>query len=679
MGNSSSITKKKIQKLAQFEKKDHIKTFEIESTKIKYNLRNLKVGDFFTLNIKNKKYFLSEKKFREKFLKLITKFQDKLNFRTKESLILSFLKIPELRKKIFLILKKNCFLHSYRFIIWDIILKEKKYKEIFLKENVFIEKERISNPLPFLKKNIFLSEIEKIEKEKRKYKDFENFGNFENSVSEEKRIVFLSKNELECGDCGNLGDFGAKNYGEFSIFFGSKKDENFTNKNLKRKSINLEYFEKFSEKNIKHNEEIIININSRKNLQKYINKISQENKIENSQKMISKMQQINIAKNYQEKNLSKIDQENQENNKKNNEENNKKNNQENFQENYQKKTQKNSSEKIKKQTETPKTEKPIKKSFRKLSEILLKKHKKPFTQKNIRKLSEMLYKKTLKKNAKINIITYQRLLSQNSPKLELDIKKDISRTLTSKKIFTKKNLIPKKKLFNICKAVGLYFSKTGYVQGMNFIIGFILCVNGFDEFGCFSFITNLFVKKKNLYFGIFSENFPVLKFLVFGFYDILEISNFKVFKKLKKIGFFNELWITKWFLSFFVVSFENEFLLRIFDFLVLKDIFGLIFICVILVEQFEKIILKEDFENLSLFFGNKQKIKNSLDFEKFSKDLGEVDFDVKFKKKILEKYFKSLRDLEKIEFEFFYRNFKDYLQNQKKPSFKEDAKLSFFV
>ncbi len=38
------------------------------------------------------------------------------------------------------------------------------------------------------------------------------------------------------------------------------------------------------------------------------------------------------------------------------------------------------------------------------------------------------------------------------------------------------------KLYNICKALGVFFKAIGYVQGMNFYVSFILEISAFEEF-----------------------------------------------------------------------------------------------------------------------------------------------------------------------------------------------------
>ncbi len=69
------------------------------------------------------------------------------------------------------------------------------------------------------------------------------------------------------------------------------------------------------------------------------------------------------------------------------------------------------------------------------------------------------------------------------------------------------------KLFNICKALGVFFKSIGYVQGMNFYVSFILEISAFEEFETFNFIVNFWKKQKNLYFGIFDNDFLMVNLI----------------------------------------------------------------------------------------------------------------------------------------------------------------------
>ena len=150
----------------------------------------------------------------------------------------------------------------------------------------------------------------------------------------------------------------------------------------------------------------------------------------------------------------------------------------------------------------------------------------------------------------------------------------------------------------------MFFPKIGYVQGMNFLAGFFLMLSGFQSFETWDFLVNFIKKRKNLYFGIYDQGFPVLNFLCYSTNKILQISNKKIFLHLKSMNFPIDLWVSKWFLSFFILALPLEYLLRIFDYLLFSDVFGMVVVALVIVNSMEKEILKREFEDIALLFND---------------------------------------------------------------------------
>ena len=270
---------------------------------------------------------------------------------------------------------------------------------------------------------------------------------------------------------------------------------------------------------------------------------------------------------------------------------------------------------------------------------------------------------------------YIKLLLMENEEIEDIVNKDIVRTNKEKKIFQDLNSIGTKKLFNVCFALGSFFPKLGYVQGMNFVAGFILEVSGLEEFESWNFLVNLFKKKKNLYFGLYEPGFPLLNFLCFAFNKFFELTYKNVFDKLKKISFPLELWVSKWFLSFFILVLPLEFLLRIFDFLILTDVFGLIYVALILVGQLESFFLKSNFSVLCNSLNDKEILAGLLNFTDFANKIKIIEFDKKYRKKILEVYYDSLKNKEKKKFKYFYQNFKKHLGPKNKKFYNDQENV----
>jgi hypothetical protein len=84
-------------------------------------------------------------------------------------------------------------------------------------------------------------------------------------------------------------------------------------------------------------------------------------------------------------------------------------------------------------------------------------------------------------------------------------------------------------LYNILKAFWNLDKEVGYCQGMNLIVGFLLLISEGNELDTFYLLISNFSstfkerKKYNYSFrGLFSEEFPLLYFLNFIFYILLE-------------------------------------------------------------------------------------------------------------------------------------------------------------
>lgn len=69
-----------------------------------------------------------------------------------------------------------------------------------------------------------------------------------------------------------------------------------------------------------------------------------------------------------------------------------------------------------------------------------------------------------------------------------------------------------------------------------------------------------------------------------------------------------DLWVSKWFLSFFVLIMPLEYLLRIFDFLVFSDVYGMVLMTLVILNQIENEILKRGFDEVAQLFNDEKEI-----------------------------------------------------------------------
>ena len=249
--------------------------------------------------------------------------------------------------------------------------------------------------------------------------------------------------------------------------------------------------------------------------------------------------------------------------------------------------------------------------------------------------------------------------------LDSMLSKDMLRTARTKALFNDNSSIGNRKLFRVCKAIGLFFPTSGYVQGMNFLAGFVLEVNGMEEFEAFNFIISLWKKEKNLFYGMYQPGFPVLGFMQYAFERLLSILNSKLYEAIQKAGLPPETWISKWFLTFFTLSLEKEYLLRIFDFLIVNDVFGPVYVALVITEQLAGLFDSGDLLSISETIQTREKLSKALCFQEFVEGLKYMDIDNKLKLSILRDYHKSLSGEKRELFDSFFDKYeKHFMKSQ---------------
>ena len=97
---------------------------------------------------------------------------------------------------------------------------------------------------------------------------------------------------------------------------------------------------------------------------------------------------------------------------------------------------------------------------------------------------------------------YPRLVAMENREVVEIVDKDVLRTARHKDLFQALDSVGTTCLYNVCKAIGCFFPKVGYVQGMNFIVAFVLEVSGMEEFESFNFLINFWKKRKNMYYSL---------------------------------------------------------------------------------------------------------------------------------------------------------------------------------
>lgn len=177
---------------------------------------------------------------------------------------------------------------------------------------------------------------------------------------------------------------------------------------------------------------------------------------------------------------------------------------------------------------------------------------------------------------------YKIILSKkgNNPQIE----KDLNRTFMKETEQTPKNI---QKLRNLLNCINIYNS-SGYCQGMNFIVGYLLKLTNFDEIKTFYIFKCILFDIK----GYFEDGFPLLKKNNNSFTKYFKELYPKLYKHFQKYDIVNEFWVGKWLQTLFTLSLPLEELNIIWDVLLIRGFDFIIYICLALVDFIEKDLLE---------------------------------------------------------------------------------------
>ena len=179
----------------------------------------------------------------------------------------------------------------------------------------------------------------------------------------------------------------------------------------------------------------------------------------------------------------------------------------------------------------------------------------------------------------------------SSPQIE----KDVNRTFMTSTEQTTKNI---QILRNILNCINKY-NASGYCQGMNFIVGYLLKVTNYDEVRTFYIFKSILYDIK----GYFEEGFPLLKKNNNKFSKYFKELYPKLHQHFQNHEILNEFWFGKWFQTLFTLCLQIDELNIIWDILLIKGFDFIIYISLAIIGSMEKdlLILKDSTDIISYF------------------------------------------------------------------------------
>ena len=179
---------------------------------------------------------------------------------------------------------------------------------------------------------------------------------------------------------------------------------------------------------------------------------------------------------------------------------------------------------------------------------------------------------------------YKNLILKNKSISNPQIEKDVVRTFIKEEEKTPNNI---QILKNVLICINS-FNKSGYCQGMNYIVAFLLKITNYNEVMTFYFFKNILIDIK----GYFEEGLPLLNKNVKIFENYFNNLYPKIYKHFKKHEIINEFYITKWLQTLLTLSLPFEELSIIWDILLIRGFDFIIFICLAFFDFIEDNLLK---------------------------------------------------------------------------------------
>ena len=220
-------------------------------------------------------------------------------------------------------------------------------------------------------------------------------------------------------------------------------------------------------------------------------------------------------------------------------------------------------------------------------------------------------------------------------------------------------------LYNILKALTLYFNTIEYIPGTDKIAGYLYLISDFNENETFLLLRYLYSPYYGLKYREFLiENSPLLNLYCFTNHQLIKDRFPKVFQKIKKMNVDRDLWYGKWFQFLFVQSFIFPIVTRFIDCIFGFGLDFLYNLSLSFVKNFEEKLLCsiDSNEFLNIF-----QLTLSLDDDivKFREKIIKYANGINIKETLLEKIKKKYYQTEYCDSDYFFETYKEICEADK--------------
>ena len=178
------------------------------------------------------------------------------------------------------------------------------------------------------------------------------------------------------------------------------------------------------------------------------------------------------------------------------------------------------------------------------------------------------------------------------------ILKDINRTFPNYVYFNKGKYgyYGQYALYRVLGKFSTQFPTVGYCQGMNYVVGYLLMISGGYEQEVFSFFLCL-CQKFNL-LEVYSEEMQELHKLLWVFDKLFENAFPNLHEHFMAEEITTDMWVFKWFLSFFTSCLPLKLVTRIWDVIIIKGLKGLFKVSLGILSILEDELLVKDLSGI---------------------------------------------------------------------------------
>jgi len=197
-------------------------------------------------------------------------------------------------------------------------------------------------------------------------------------------------------------------------------------------------------------------------------------------------------------------------------------------------------------------------------------------------------------------------LQERPSQWDKQIQVDLNRTFPYEQYFSSVEIqmVGQDHLYNVLKAISLYFPNLGYTQGMNFTVALFLLVSGGNELQAFWMFVALARDPKFLVMGLFEKDFPLTNFYIFVLFKVLKDELPEVYYHIKKQQLPSELWLLKWFMTMYIHVLPAQDVVRVWDYILQNGLMSIVKVAVGILKYLEQDILALEGFGIDTLFKN---------------------------------------------------------------------------